>query len=279
MSQDYDFFWETVRDRFGHQSGGAPVPLPLHRWFGERQPRDRTEHRTSGRRPAGGARRSGRPIHSRRRLDGVPIRDAGQLVNLEPVWKQAEVLAEVVRAELQAAERAVCRTASWVCCGWRLRQADHLLLAGAYRRAWRAYLNLARVIRPARSFGPSWLAAAFSWPCRPYSRRASDDHRPPPVFAAAESEDPPALRILCVIPGEAHGASMIFARRQAQSLVREGQQVDIFYLRSRTSLASWSRNGCDFAAGCNVSVRIWCTRTTVPLQRSSRCWRQERFRW
>jgi teichuronic acid biosynthesis glycosyltransferase TuaC len=60
---------------------------------------------------------------------------------------------------------------------------------------------------------------------------------PPTVFAAAESEDPQALRILCVIPGEAHGASMIFARRQAQSLVREGQQVDIFYLRSRTSLA------------------------------------------
>jgi teichuronic acid biosynthesis glycosyltransferase TuaC len=45
-----------------------------------------------------------------------------------------------------------------------------------------------------------------------------------------------ALRVLFVIPGEAHGSSMIFARRQAKSLEREGVEVDLFHLRSRTSV-------------------------------------------
>jgi teichuronic acid biosynthesis glycosyltransferase TuaC len=54
-----------------------------------------------------------------------------------------------------------------------------------------------------------------------------------------------APRVLFVIPGEEHGSSMIFARRQAYSLAREGVDVDMFHLRSRTSLreiaAEWLR--------------------------------------
>jgi teichuronic acid biosynthesis glycosyltransferase TuaC len=46
---------------------------------------------------------------------------------------------------------------------------------------------------------------------------------------------PAALRVLFVIPGEAEGNSMIFARRQAESLEREGVEVERFHLRSRTS--------------------------------------------
>jgi len=47
--------------------------------------------------------------------------------------------------------------------------------------------------------------------------------------------EPGALRVVFVIPGDAHGSSMIFARRQAQSLAREGVEVSLFHLRSRTS--------------------------------------------
>ncbi len=42
------------------------------------------------------------------------------------------------------------------------------------------------------------------------------------------------VRVLFVIPGEAQGSSMIFARRQAERLVREGVEVELFHLRSRT---------------------------------------------
>jgi teichuronic acid biosynthesis glycosyltransferase TuaC len=43
------------------------------------------------------------------------------------------------------------------------------------------------------------------------------------------------VRVLFVIPGESHGSSMIFARRQGASLAREGVEVELFHLRSRTS--------------------------------------------
>ena len=49
------------------------------------------------------------------------------------------------------------------------------------------------------------------------------------------SRRPGALRVLFAIPGEARGSSMIFARRQAESLGREGVEVELFHLRSRTS--------------------------------------------
>jgi glycosyltransferase involved in cell wall biosynthesis len=43
------------------------------------------------------------------------------------------------------------------------------------------------------------------------------------------------MKVLFVIPGEPHGASMIFAKRQAASVAREGIATRAFYLRSRTS--------------------------------------------
>ncbi len=49
------------------------------------------------------------------------------------------------------------------------------------------------------------------------------------------------LRVLFVIPGEEQGHSMIFARRQALCLKREGVDVESFYLRSRTSPAALTR--------------------------------------
>jgi len=44
-----------------------------------------------------------------------------------------------------------------------------------------------------------------------------------------------ALRILFVVPGVATGHSMVFARRQAESLTAQGFAVEVFDLRSRTS--------------------------------------------
>jgi teichuronic acid biosynthesis glycosyltransferase TuaC len=43
------------------------------------------------------------------------------------------------------------------------------------------------------------------------------------------------MRILFVVPGDGQGSSMIFVRRQAESLRKEGLEVESFYLRSRTS--------------------------------------------
>jgi glycosyltransferase involved in cell wall biosynthesis len=43
------------------------------------------------------------------------------------------------------------------------------------------------------------------------------------------------MRVLFVIPGEAQGHSMIFARRQARALALEGIEVECFHLRSRTA--------------------------------------------
>jgi teichuronic acid biosynthesis glycosyltransferase TuaC len=42
-------------------------------------------------------------------------------------------------------------------------------------------------------------------------------------------------RVLFVIPGDGQGSSMIFARRQAQSVAGEGVETNLFYLGSRTS--------------------------------------------
>jgi glycosyltransferase involved in cell wall biosynthesis len=52
-----------------------------------------------------------------------------------------------------------------------------------------------------------------------------------PVRAAARA----GIQVLFVIPGDGEGSSMIFARRQAESLRAAGVDVRIFFLRSRTS--------------------------------------------
>src|SRR5258708_35687515 len=44
------------------------------------------------------------------------------------------------------------------------------------------------------------------------------------------------LRVLFLIPGDGQGSSMIFARRQAESLTAEGVKIGTFFLCSRTSL-------------------------------------------
>ena len=55
-----------------------------------------------------------------------------------------------------------------------------------------------------------------------------------PACAASTTASEP-VRVLFVIPGEAVGSSMIFARRQAESLTSLGVEVECFFLRSRTS--------------------------------------------
>ena len=54
------------------------------------------------------------------------------------------------------------------------------------------------------------------------------------------------MRVLFVIPGEARGSSMIFARRQAETLAREGVEVEVFHLGSRTSVWELAREGARF---------------------------------
>jgi glycosyltransferase involved in cell wall biosynthesis len=50
-----------------------------------------------------------------------------------------------------------------------------------------------------------------------------------------------ALKVLFVIPGDGQGSSMIFARRQAESLLLLGVEVECFFLHSRTSLPALIR--------------------------------------
>jgi glycosyltransferase involved in cell wall biosynthesis len=57
------------------------------------------------------------------------------------------------------------------------------------------------------------------------------------VARATLLQTPAAIRVLFVIPGSDTGSSMVFARRQAESLGAEGISVECFYLRSRTSPA------------------------------------------
>jgi teichuronic acid biosynthesis glycosyltransferase TuaC len=66
-----------------------------------------------------------------------------------------------------------------------------------------------------------------------------------PVAREEWAEGPVPSRVLFVIPGDperrsgsasdAPGSSMIFARRQAEQLQRQGLTVDVFFLRSRTA--------------------------------------------
>ena len=59
------------------------------------------------------------------------------------------------------------------------------------------------------------------------------------------------MRVLFVIPGEAAGCSMIFARRLMESLMMQGVEVHAFFLRSRTSpvilIREWLRIRKDIA--------------------------------
>ncbi len=50
------------------------------------------------------------------------------------------------------------------------------------------------------------------------------------------------LRVLFVAPGDGRGSSMIFVRRQAESLEREGVEVESFYLGSRTAPLQLARD-------------------------------------
>jgi teichuronic acid biosynthesis glycosyltransferase TuaC len=65
----------------------------------------------------------------------------------------------------------------------------------------------------------------------------------PTAVARSEAAGPASLRVLFVIPGQAEGSSMIFARRQARSLAEQGAQIQVFYLLSRTSplRLAWER--------------------------------------
>ncbi len=63
------------------------------------------------------------------------------------------------------------------------------------------------------------------------------------VSATAPVEPP--VRVIAVLPGDGTGSSMIFARRQVESLCRAGIEMRVFYVGSRTSpiclLREWHR--------------------------------------
>lgn len=61
----------------------------------------------------------------------------------------------------------------------------------------------------------------------------SSPHAAPVLLEVPDAVSGP--RVMFVIPGEGRGSSMIFCRRQAESVSAEGTPVEAFYLASRTS--------------------------------------------
>ncbi len=60
------------------------------------------------------------------------------------------------------------------------------------------------------------------------------------------------MRVLFVIPGEASGSSMVFARRQAVALAGHGVTVETFFLQSRTSPRTLFAEARRFRAACRA---------------------------
>jgi hypothetical protein len=131
-SQDYDFFWRLSETG---QAANLVEPLYHYRYTAGSVSANRAIEQNIAHLAAGrlAARRS-----AARQPEAAPDSAAGG----KGIGGQLEA-PEDLAVELQAAEQAVCRTQAGTL-RVELRQADHLLLAGAYRRALWAYLNLAR---------------------------------------------------------------------------------------------------------------------------------------
>ena len=110
-----------------------------------------------------------------------------------------------------------------------LKQVDHRMLAGDLGAAGLAYGELLAIAHPESRLAWGKLLRWVVYSSIPAARGM--------VFP---------MRVLFVIPGEVQGSSMIFARRQAESLAREGVGVEVFHLRSRTSLWALAREGVRF---------------------------------
>lgn len=77
--------------------------------------------------------------------------------------------------------------------------------------------------------------------------------RTDPLRTAETSAARSCLRVMFVIPGAPVANSMIFARRQAESLAREDVLVEVFYLGSRTSPRGLWRAAREFRARVDAS--------------------------
>jgi glycosyltransferase involved in cell wall biosynthesis len=111
-----------------------------------------------------------------------------------------------------------------------LKQADHFMLAGNFPGARKAYLHLLQS-HPWSGLGWAKLFRLAVFVAIPPARESCFRRTSAPSLQRAAASP----RVLFVMPGNGQGSSMIFARRQAQSVVREGLEVHLFHLASRTS--------------------------------------------
>jgi len=63
----------------------------------------------------------------------------------------------------------------------------------------------------------------------------------PGIGDSSADESQGSLRVLAVIPGDEHGPSMVFAKRQSRALTDAGCDCQMFFLSSRTSLPAVGR--------------------------------------
>jgi len=213
-SQDYDFFWRL-------SEAGTVANLE-----------DRLYHYryTAGSISAGRAAEQAIAYRAARELARVR---AAQ-VRESPEHRKAETALEVIAA-LESAGRGTRETLRGVF-RTQLKQADHVLLAGDYRAALRAYLRLIWN-HPANILAWAKLARYGLFLALPPAREACFrlTAASPTGVPRTPAAGPDPLRVLFVIPGQGEGSSMIFCRRQAQSLAGQGARIAIFYLLSRTS--------------------------------------------
>ena len=198
-SQDYDFFW-----RLSEGGKGANLPEPLYHY-----------RFTRG------------SVSAAKGQEQAIAHTAARALALKRRRGQAENVSETVLSARRVFPKEASLRAA-------LKQADHQMLAGEYWLAARAYLGLLRSHALTLLVWAKLLRLALFRSLPPARRllfgMAGKRRAVPP-----EPGRPRPHRVLFVIPGDGQGASMIFARRQAESLRAKGTDVDCFFLRSRTA--------------------------------------------
>ncbi len=194
-SQDYDFFW-----RLSEGSRGANLPEPLYHYRFTR----------------------GSVSAAKGEEQAIAHTAAKSLALARHRGQEEDIVHTVLSIRRNFSRPAALRAA--------LKQADHLMLAGGYGDALRGYLRLAGA-HPFQMLCWAKLLRLVLFLLLPSARKSLFGVRQEsPAGAPRRSE-----RVLFVIPGDGQGASMIFARRQAESLIAEGTEVRCFFLLSRTS--------------------------------------------
>ena len=197
-SQDYDFFW-----RLAEGAKGANLAEPLYHY-----------------------RFTGGSVSAQKGREQAIAHTAARALALRRQRGQSENVNETVLSARRVFPPEAALAGA-------LKQADHLMLAGDYALSAQAYLRLLDA-HPFALVVWAKLARLILFRTLPGWRKRLFGLASKESLVRPDGNRPTAPRVLFVIPGDGQGASMIFARRQAESLRAEGTEVECFFLSSRT---------------------------------------------